>query len=182
MNKEIELKARVNEPEKTKKLLESLYGEAENILKDDIYYIYRNIGTEHGQPVRLRSENNKNVVTLKQKSVANGVEINDELEFEVDNPENFLKYMQLTGAEQWLTKKKRGWKFDSDTDAGQAVIELCEVIGLGWFLEIEIVIESPEQDQIEKAMNTIHKILEAAEISSDKIEPRYYSEMLRSRQ
>ncbi|MDC7225530.1 MAG: class IV adenylate cyclase [Spirochaetales bacterium] len=179
MNKEIELKAHVYEPEAVKMRLESLYGAAEAVSKDDIYYIYRTeIDNGRGQPVRLRSENGRNVVTLKQKSVEHGIEVNNELEFGVDIPENFIKYLQLTGADEWLTKKKRGWKFTSDYDRKAAVIELCEITGLGWFLEIEIVLQDPDKQQIDGAEREILSILKKAGIPEDRIEPRYYSEML----
>lgn len=79
MNKEIELKAWVEAPDKIKHKLESLYGEAEDFIKNDIYYIYRNISDGLEQAVRLRSESGGNVVTVKQKTLEDGVEINNEI-------------------------------------------------------------------------------------------------------
>ncbi|HAK44404.1 MAG TPA: class IV adenylate cyclase [Spirochaeta sp.] len=182
MNKEIELKAWVEQPEIVRTKLESLYGRPQPLEKDDIYYIYRhNTLPEWGQPVRLRTENGINVVTLKQKSVSNGIECNNELEFEVDKPENFIKYMQLTGADAWLTKKKRGWKFAADVNGHEAVIELCEVLTLGWFLEIEIVLSTDNNDRIAESKAQIMKILNSAGVSEDRIESRFYSELLKGK-
>lgn len=179
MNKEIELKAWVDDPEVIKKWLTLQYGEAEEINKDDIYYLYKCADTEETvQPVRLRVDNGKNVVTLKRKSQSEGIEINDELEFEVDKGENFLRFMQMTGAEAWVNKKKKGWKFWAQETGPAALIELCEVSSLGWFIEIEVVIDSPDKSQIKDAQRKIRNILESTGISENKIEQRYYSDML----
>ena len=159
MNKEIELKARVKDSAELKKRMERLYGVGEDISKDDIYYLYGNIpglnSEDRSQPVRLRTENDENVVTLKRKSVDAGIEMNDELEFSVDDQQAFLKFLQLTGASEWLVKTKRGWKFSAEVNGFKAVIELCEVSTLGWFLEIEIVLNSPGSVQAAKARGHI---------------------------
>ena len=179
MNKEIELKAHVENYKSVKKILSEKYGTPVEIHKDDIYYIYKQAGDSYrGQPVRLRVENGKNVVTLKQKSIKDGIELNNELEFGVDNGESFIKYMQLTGARKWVVKTKNGWKYKSSENGYEAVIELCEVSNLGWYLEIEIVIESPDNVQITESKLKIKDILNSAGISEDQIESRYYSDML----
>ena len=107
-----------------------------------------------------------------------GIEVNDELEFMVDDGGNFLRFLKLTGAKEWVAKKKRGWKFVSTEADDDAVIELCEVSSLGWFLEIEIVIDEPDKKKIGEAKLKIRNILRSVGISEDRIEPRYYSEML----
>ncbi len=179
MNKEIELKAHVDEPDLLKDRLSGIYGSPVLINKNDIYYLYdTDKQSGKGQPVRLRTENGVNTVTVKRKSVSNGIEINDELEFNVDNGENFIKFLQLTGAGKWVDKSKHGWKFTADVGAGKAVIELCEVSRLGWFIEIEIVVESPDDKLIATAQEQILDILKIAGISREKIEQRYYSDML----
>ena len=179
MNKEIELKARVKQPEPLKKRLEALYGTAETILKDDIYYKYARInGAENEQPVRLRVENGRNIVTLKRKTVENGIETNDELEFGISDTTAFLEFLKLTGAVKWLEKNKRGWGVHAAVKGFNAVIELCEVSSLGWFIEIEIVLEETEEERINQAAGLLLEILGQIGIPEDEIEPRYYSEML----
>jgi len=178
MNKEIELKASVKEPGKLKNLLMDKYGEFILIDKNDIYYQYPS-----GQLARLRRENSSACVTVKRKTMAGGIEVNDELEFHVDNGENFLSFMQLTGAEEYLSKIKKGYRFTSNEGA---VIELCEVSSLGWFIEIEKVVPVPEKEEgtayeinrIEEAKKLILGILDSLGIPESRLEHRYYSELL----
>ena len=182
MNKEIELKAHIDEPGKLKEKLTELFGEPEILEKSDIYYMYESAGDdEQGQPVRLRSENGENIVTLKRKTYTDGIEINDELEFNVDNPENFLKFLDLTGAKGWIKKSKKGWKFRVDKKDGnkdKTLAELCEVSSLGWFLEIETVIDSDDAERIRLAEKKIKMILKDSGVDSKRIEPRCYSDLL----
>jgi adenylate cyclase class IV len=65
---------------------------------------------------------------------------------------------------------------------GKAVIELCEVSRLGWFIEIEIVVKSPDDKLIAAAEIQILDILKTAGIPREKIEPQYYSDMLLNNQ
>ncbi len=178
MNKEIELKARVSEPEALRELLEKEYGGWDRINKDDIYYRY-----PQAQLVRLRRENDTNCITVKKKRVMNGIEVNDELEFNVDDGDGFLSFLQLTGAQEYLSKIKKGYRF---TSGEGAVIELCEVSSLGWFIEIEKVISIPqefagtesESRLIEDAKKVILGILSNLGIPESRLEHRYYSELL----
>lgn len=178
MNKEIELKAKVGDPEVFKELLEKKYGSCEPVKKDDIYYRY-----PQGQLVRLRRENNNNCITVKKKTVVNGIEVNDELEFNVDDGAGFLSFMKITGAQEYLNKIKKGCRFTSPEGA---VIELCEVSSLGWFVEIEKVISIPddvsgkeaELSMIEDAKRVILGILSSIGIPESGLEHRYYSELL----
>ena len=182
MNKEIELKAWVENPEKLRDFLTEIYGKPEVLDKSDIYYLYPKQDDAHfGQPVRLRKENGLNIVTLKKKSYVNGIEINDEIEFKVDEPENFLKFLELSGASSWIRKTKKGWKFkvnEENSSDGRTLIELCEVSTLGWFIEIETVVESPDQSQIEQAEARIRSVLKKSGVAEEKIEPRCYSDLL----
>ena len=171
MNKEIELKAVVSEPEKIRVGLEKRYGKGTEIAKDDIYYLYPS-----GQLVRLRREDGRNCITLKRKTVAGGIEVNDELEFHVDDGAGFLSFCGLTGASEYVSKIKTGFRFET---AGGVVIELCEVSSLGWFIEIEMVI-NPEEGTagIDEAKESIMSVLKDLEIPEDRIEARSYSELL----
>ncbi len=179
MNKEIELKARVTDPENLKTGLEQRYGDAVNFYKDDIYFLYKNIGGKaEGQAVRLRRTDGENIVTAKRKTLSNGIEINDELEFSVGDGEAFLDFLTMTGASEWVSKKKSGWRFTSGEGRLNAVIELCDVESLGWFIEIEVVLDTADADDLKAAELKIKSILAEMNISEDMIEPRYYSDML----
>ena len=175
MNKEIELKARVDKPEETRLELERLFGIGKVISKSDVYF-----RQPSEQMVRLRTEENGCCVTVKRKQLSGGTEINDELEFHVDDPEAFAVFMKISGAEKLYRKSKKGWSYESAEAEGNAVIELCEVSDLGWFLEIEIVIKNEEitEEIIEGAKKALYRLLAAAGIPERMIETRFYSEMI----
>ena len=177
MNKEIELKARVENPEAVKKHLSDSYGVCELIKKYDIYYQYPS-----GQLSRLRVEDGKNCVTLKRKKTENGIEINDELEFFVDDGEAFLEFLRMTGAVEYIRKIKTGYRYAAVAGDDAVTVELCEVSTLGWFIEIEKVIGGSgaeiTEDDIEYAQKLILKVLHETGIPEQDIEKRYYSEML----
>ncbi|MBI9106859.1 MAG: class IV adenylate cyclase [Spirochaetales bacterium] len=181
MNKEIELKAPVFDPDNLKGILIEKYGDYTSIDKDDIYYRYPS-----GQLARLRKEGGSNCITVKKKTLAGGIEINDELEFRVDDGESFLSFMQITGAEEYLSKIKKGYRFLSEDGA---VIELCEVSNLGWFIEIEKVVPISEDQAgtraegrlIDDAKSVILGVLESLGIPESRLEHRYYSELLLGR-
>ena len=178
MNKEIELKARVGEPEQLKMKLHEYYGESADFFKRDVYYRYPS-----GQLVRLRDEGCGPLVTLKRKTVSRGIEVNDELEFGVSDGEKFLSYCILTGAEEYLRKTKRGCRFSG---GDRISIELCEVEPLGWFIEIEKVVEASGEgsipdSEILSAKNDILDILKKLGIGESALEPRFYSAMLLDR-
>ena len=57
--------------------------------------------------------------------------------------------------------------------------ELCNVPPLGDFLEIEILTKDDSEENIRYAQDKLFELLDMTGIGRDKIEKRYYSEMLR---
>ena len=73
-----------------------------------------------------------------------------------------------------MTKRK-------ETDVfidGTTTIELSEVSGLGWFIEIEELVSSESADVKKEAKNKITSIIRDLGIPEEKIEERYYTELL----
>jgi adenylate cyclase class 2 len=190
---EIELKVRVEDQNALSERLSLLAPLAAlSFEKDDCYWIAPpgggKGGNGSGRPVlRLRKERTvypggkageKALVTRKTKEVREGIEINDEREFAVSDPAVFEGLLRDLGLEPGTRKRKRGRAWT----AGGIHAELCEVSGLkrslGWFLEIEILAESAGESVVAGARKELLDFLEKIDIPRDRIEERYYAELL----
>lgn len=123
---------------------------------------------------RIRREEHGNTVTYKRKQRSAGFEVNREHEFSVGNADEFIAFSGYLGYEVFIEKHKQGELFTF----GDAGIELSHIEGLGWFVEIEILVE--HQSEVQAARRRVEEVLQKLAISEDKIESRYYNEMLKN--
>ena len=191
---EIELKAHVKDNEALKLLLSDKAQYLCSFEKQDTYYFPVENPNIPKSGVRLRSESStfpdgtekKAVyVTYKTKEVRDGIEINDEKEFEVYSSQNstikvFNEFLKMMGLKPGYSKRKRGWAFSRE----EINAELLEVEKLGWFLEMEIVVNDIDVSEesnviIEEKRKKLLGFLSELGIEKDAIESRYYSEMLK---
>jgi adenylate cyclase, class 2 len=194
---EIELKAHVKDDLQSIEALKRLLFEKAEYLcaleKEDIYYFPSSPSNVPLSGVRLRGESKtlpdgtvkKAIyVTYKTKEVRDGIEVNDEKEFEVYTaqyrPAIVLEFLKMLGLEPGFSKRKKGWAFSKDGINA----ELLEVEKLGWFLEMEIVLDDMEGDTtkettVKEKKKQLMEFLSELGIEEDAIESRYYSEMLR---
>jgi adenylate cyclase class 2 len=185
---EIELKARVDSLEKIKAAISSFAEYGGEFLKNDVYWFPRSppaAGTAIPlSGIRVRQEQdtppNGKVrritwVTFKVKEVREGIEINQEKEFEVSDTAAFEELLVRLGLERGSAKKKTGWawKYEGIT------AELCQVDRLGWFAELEIIAQDAKEATVAIARKRLLELLERIGIGEDKLETRYYTEMLR---
>ena len=193
---EIELKARVDNPNNCKKILSAFAGEETAISKDDSYWFAPAVLHYFSGP-RVRQETTgktvKTLVTWKNKKKRDGIEINDEHELEVSNGKVFEELLVVLGLEKQMVKHKEGWAWYYDG----ITVELCEVSGsvtgkstkggsvkqgrtrkLGWFLELEIIAGDDTEATITAARAKLLNLLKKAGIGEESIESRYYAEML----
>ncbi|MDR0663056.1 MAG: class IV adenylate cyclase [Spirochaetaceae bacterium] len=189
---EIEIKAWVDDREAVERkidLLAVFYGEFD---KQDVYWfpISRN-GAENGNAlpssgVRIRRETLRipgkdaettTLVTYKTKEVRDGIEINNEMEFTVDRARVFEELLRRLGLKPGISKKKRGrsWK------SGGMTIEVSEIEGLGCFIELEIIAGDDSPETTATAKNRLYAFLKQTGINEDRIETRYYNDMLQDR-
>lgn len=179
---EVELKAHVEDPLLIQERLQQLEGISLALYehKDDIYYA---LGDEEPS-FRLRRESfgkdehhlkGSLLFTKKNKSITKGIEVNKEYEFTVpdDQFEAAHAFCLSLGYGIYIRKTKRGNSYT----LGNVHIELVEVIGLGWFLEMECVLEN--ETGIEDAKASLKHILGLVGVSEDKIESRYYMHLLK---
>jgi adenylate cyclase class 2 len=187
---EIELKARVDDREAVERNINSIAVFCGDFNKQDAYWfpVSRPYYDSEAPPlsgVRIRRETMQTpgksaetitLVTYKTKEVRDGIEINDEREFTVNNAETFEELLRRLGLRPGISKKKRGrsWK------SGGITIEVAEVERLGCFIELEIISENDKPDTIARARNSLYALLKQTGISEERIETRYYNDMLKN--
>ena len=189
MSIEIELKAWVDDAASARKALALFAVKAGDFDKDDAYWLPvprlgpvtpaspdpHRAALTLGSGVRIRKEGATAIINYKNKEVRSGIEVNDEREFEVSDVQAFEGLLQRLGLAVHLRKRKRGeaWR------AGEILIELAEVEGLGLFVEIEILAESDGEAIVESARERLLAVLDRLGVDRRRIESRYYSEMLK---
>ena len=185
---EIELKARVSDRET---LLSLLFKKAEYrgaFVKDDTYW-YPSCPTDlppTGLRIRIedyshadRTESLSTLVTFKNKTITQGIEINDEREFRIyaqasSRAGAFEELIRLLGLKQKHAKKKRGWDFSCEG----ITVELTEVEGLGWFIEMEILTNNNSEETLADGKKRLLAMLSSFGVKSEAIESKSYTEML----
>lgn len=137
--------------------------------------------TGYARPVkvRIRNEDGETAVTYKRKEVQGGIEVNDEREFKIDDAAAFEALLVDLDFAPFIEKHKTTKSFYlKDGDGTELTIELSLVRDLGWFVEIEILADSPDAAETERARATLLKTLARCGVPESAIEPRYYTEML----
>lgn len=172
--REIEIKARVRDPEKIRAFFSSRLGEGKEVHKTDYYF--RRPG-EHVQAFRIRLFNGSMELTAKKTSISPEGERNEEYEFRVfpDQADSAALFFHALGYEDFFIKRKNGWEWMD----GRAHAELLEVNSLGWFLEIEILLPFGTSDaEAEEAREEIAAIMREAGLSESDYENRSYRDMI----
>jgi adenylate cyclase class 2 len=87
----------------------------------------------------------------------------------------FEELLRRLGLEAGVSKKKRGrsWRY------GGITVELSNVERLGCFVELEIMAEDDGAKTVDAARDALLSFLKLAGISEERIETRYYNEMLK---
>lgn len=202
---EVELKARVSNRAALEKQLDGFARRGQHVIRDDAYWGKH---ADDRNKIRIRRETflapdgsvcrTDILVTYKRKARIRGAdgveaEANDEKECLVSDAEALEAFLSDTGysvqlkkhkdVEDWLAEVPAPPAFTAATGAGKdrltATLELCAVEKLGDFLEIEILSPTDEAAVLSALHGELEKLLERAGIPKDKIENRYYSEMLR---
>jgi adenylate cyclase class IV len=210
---EIELKARVHAYGDCRRRLSELAGGGSAFVKDDAYWfsVQQGDALPSVSGLRVRTERHtgaegqtteRTLVTNKTKERRDGIEINEEHEFEVSNGGAFEELLEKLGLEKRIYKHKAGWAWTIEG----ITAELAEVSGstvraaglpaaecsadpgggtpgaqqknLGWFLELEILAAGGGDEIIAAARRRLLDLLKKAGIGEEDIEDRYYSRLL----
>ena len=189
---EVELKAHIDDVERMKQRLSAAGSYCRSYRKSDSYWLSPKA---YISGVRVRREqgveadgtaHESAVVTVKEKTVSGGIEVNDEREFTVSDAALFEELLGSLGMRRAMTKEKNGWAWVISPAAAQlptttlppVLAELSLVTGLGWFLEIEIVCPDNCGQVVEESRKRLLALLAELEIPTERIESRPYTEML----
>jgi len=178
---EVEIKAHARDPERLKAMLEERYGRGADFQKRDVYFSQeQGVAGSEGLAFRLRFERGageeSSIVTAKKKGMRAGVEINEEHEFCVSDPDAFCAFAAALGYGAALEKNKIGQAWSPEPGV---TIELAEVAGLGHFIEIENMVDA--EGAIPAAHDRVRALLVSLGLGEQEIEPRYYTDMLKER-
>ena len=179
---EVELKAHVDDRAHVIETLNSFAQYDDTVEKSDVYW--GKMAGERKIQARIRTEKSargkKIFFTYKQKELRVGedgiqIEVNDEKECELLDSAPVEAFFSDLGLRVFLEKRKSvvGWHFED------AHIELCTVPPLGDFLEIEILSGFNDETAVSAGREKILSLFARCGIGEEKIENRYYSEMLR---
>jgi predicted adenylyl cyclase CyaB len=172
---EVELKAHLNQPEEVEARAAQLGQFAGETLKEDIYF--RRRGETALLPAdrfRLRRESGRAVVTFKHLVEAEGVEVNREVEFEVDDAHAFFQFADRFGFEPFVVKRKQSRVYQIE----RARAEFNRVEHLGHFIEIEILCD--EEAFVPVARTEIARLFTRLGLNSADLEPRRYIELIQA--
>jgi len=183
---EIEIKARVEDPDKTKVALSALGKYLCAYHKRDSYWVFpdNRIGK-----LRIRDEEktfpgkepcHTILVTFKMREMHRETEVNKELEFSVSDSAVFGEILAHMGLQTEVLKTKHGWAWElGGNESGTPVLaELSNVGQLGWFLELEILSDTFDGQGIERNRSSLLALLEKLGIPRDRIETRPYTDLL----
>lgn len=118
---------------------------------------------------------------LRTNSTGTSTEVNDEKETVVSDATALEVLFADIGFKPALHKEKIVEDYLCQTPFGQATLELCNVQGLGDFLEIEILSEKDDDSTVENIQKELKNLLNKSGIPESEIEERYYSEMLKEK-
>ena len=191
MATEIELKAHVKDSEELRSVLLDKAAYLCAFEKEDCYWIPAGVSGGEALPgIRVRREKcvfpggtgkESVLVTYKTKERRDGIEVNDESEFEVEPVQDFERFLSRMGYRPGTAKRKMGWAYTHDG----ITAELAEVQGLGWFIELEILVSGDTAGRAKSAEDEkklLLDFLDSLGVERGAIESRYYTEMLREQQ
>jgi predicted adenylyl cyclase CyaB len=170
---EVELKACLTDPATVETRAGELGVFKGETTKLDIYF--RRCGDSSRLPAdrfRLRREGRQAVVNFKQEQQADGLEVNQEIEFEVSDAHAFYQFADRFGFEPFVVKRKQARIYQ----IGQAQVELNQVEHLGHFVEIEILCE--QENEVPVARVEVARLLTRLGLEAAAVEPRPYIELL----
>ncbi len=191
MSVEIEIKAWADDWESVKNHIDAFAQCTGSYEKSDAYWIvppdkeFFISGLISGVRIRkesfIKADDQQEMVTrvcFKKKELRADMEVNIEKEFDITNAAVFEELLSGFGLIRGTSKHKRGWSWNYE----HITIELSEVEDLGWFCELEIISEQEDPDFIVLSGKRLYEVLKKTGIDSSKIEPRYYTEMLKENQ
>ena len=141
-------------------------------LKKDLYF---GLQLSNKALFRLRTvNNNKHEITVKDKTIKEGIEQSKEESFQIDNFNAFISFTKKLSLEVLLKKKKQSLVFVHKN----LIIELNVIDGLGNFLEIEYLCKN--KTDIPFAHRKIISIFQDLGFTKQDFEEQTYMQLLKA--
>lgn len=134
---------------------------------EDTYYEKLKQGT-----VRIRRRGDKTTFDLKKRETISGIESNTEIEWMLSDPKGWRKLLGDLGIKMNIKKTKKTEFFELD----DFVIELNEIRGLGYYLEIERLVADPKE--VAQTKKELIQLFKRFGYSEKQFEPKRYLELL----
>ncbi len=171
--REVEVKARVGffQLDSVFSYMNRKFGKSETMTKIDSYYHKQDTGEEF----RVRRIGDKYYYNEKSRTVEDGIENNIEIEREItcEEAKQYERDESLFGI-----KTKREYVWTAEYKGNEVHIELADVINLGIFLEIEMLLdEKATPAEIEAAKKYVMGFYEKLGLT-ERIEKRKYLDLL----
>ncbi len=126
------------------------------LTKIDDYYTLEDLNHFPKKSLRVRRVGGFYIVNFKRRlSFKDSIHAKKEVEFEASDIRCFLKLIADFGFKKWLTKEKTCEIYKIK---GNFHIELNNVKGLGWFAEVEYLVD--DESEIEAARKEVLSVME----------------------
>lgn len=176
-NLEIEMKAQVADLAPVRSKLEKLGSLKDKIDYRDTYFVQNRVKGYSFKRFRLRETGCKAWVTAKQKvKGAKSSKAMAEHEFEISDAGAFRKFTGMFGFKKLIEKRKKGSRYAVEFEGSELTVELIEIEGLGFFVEIELMAARP--GDIVGGLEKIAALFKKLGIPHSAVEQRPYTLML----
>ena len=178
---EVEIKAWADDRAELEARVRQLAEWVEEVRYRDTYFTYAHTPGYQHQRFRLREYGGRATVTAKVPVSPAAAGANQEHEFEVSNPEAFRAFCQAFGFRVLLCKEKHCRRYRLRRSADHPLhLELNFIPGLGDFIEVEALVESPEEAAAAQA--EVQEVLARLGVPESRIEPTAYTRLLYDRE
>lgn len=147
--------------------LKKVAGEGRESVKNDTYF-----ADTKAVHMRTRVTGKKTVFTIKQKALQGSVEANCEMEWEIKDPAKWKKLLSKLGILPFIRKSKSSltYRYKNFT------LELNHIRELGYYLEIEKIVEDPKE--VKTAKKELVAMFKELGYNQNQFEGRYYLDLL----
>lgn len=171
--REIEIKAHALDMERIKAFIEDICDEGHVVSKKDTY-----LRNEEGLMMRVRDNTGSLEATVKERRKNERGE-EDNLEYEISlgdtKLDDALLFFKNLGFDFYYNKYKDGWDWNLDG----IHIELLKVNDLGWFLEMEALMDFDSSvEVVNQKREQLSSLLHQFGVDDSQIEAKSYKSMI----
>jgi predicted adenylyl cyclase CyaB len=172
MQTEIEIKARLTDPEAVEEKVKTMGEFVRDYTKRDTYFRCPKAGGGETD-VRIRVDGDKKKCTFKDRKTVGGVEKNREHEFAVSDARSMAALLLRLGGKEILRKVKEGREYK----VGELSVQFNRIEELGTFIEVEQLLSDPAPREYQEAEDRIAAFLRELGIGPESYEDRTYMEL-----